>query len=510
MQAIAKKLGIAKAALQSGDASRARTIAKSVLKELEKIPANEASADIIFLAEAEANLLLGHEQQAEMALQKSVNANEKEIVSAKRLAEILVNKPERGEDLFAVLAIGEQRDPKNSFWHKLRGLYYLNVGKNEEAVLHFSDAVLLSPKDHTLLDTLGVALQHIGKFEEAIVYHAEAMKLNPNEANYVRNLGVAMNKNNMTEAAIDLFQVAIEMDPKSPEVYLNLGYALDQVKRREEAEKIYLEGIKRVPKYSPLYVNLANHYHEEGKPDKAIEFYEKALKVDPNNETASFMLKTISGDTIETAPESYVKGLFDYFSKNFEDKLVGDLLYRAPGVMHNMLAESKTLKWDDGSVKMLDLGCGTGLFGLVMRKYVGTMVGLDLSQGMLDKAHEKNIYDKLECDELARYLENLNGDEYDLMAAADVFVYIGDLDRIFELVAQKLKKPGLFTFSVERTDEPNTDYTLQTTARYAHSADYLRKLIEKHGFIIEKFELEDVRRNLGQAIPGVMCVLRKE
>ena len=51
------------------------------------------------------------------------------------------------------------------------------------------------------------------------------------------------------------------------------------------------------------------------------------------------------------------------------------------------------------NLKLLDLGCGTGLLGQTLKKKFGfvSLVGLDVSEDMLEKAKEKGVYNKLIC-----------------------------------------------------------------------------------------------------------------
>jgi predicted TPR repeat methyltransferase len=52
----------------------------------------------------------------------------------------------------------------------------------------------------------------------------------------------------------------------------------------------------------------------------------------------------------------------------------------------------------------IDLGCGTGLMGPLLRPYVGRLEGVDLSAGMVQKAKDRGCYDKLDVGELVACL----------------------------------------------------------------------------------------------------------
>ena len=89
---------------------------------------------------------------------------------------------------------------------------------------------------------------------------------------------------------------------------------------------------------------------------------------------------------------------------------------------------------------MLDLGCGTGLSGEAFRPLVDWMEGVDLSPGMIEQARRKNLYDRLDAGDLTESLDaHLRADaRFNLIVAADVFVYCADLTLIAALVADVL------------------------------------------------------------------------
>ena len=79
---------------------------------------------------------------------------------------------------------------------------------------------------------------------------------------------------------------------------------------------------------------------------------------------------------------------YDQWAKDYEAELEQDFEYRGPPVASEYFA-----KYVPKNARILDAGAGTGLVGLILAKMgYNDMVAMDLSQGMLDEAREKNVY----------------------------------------------------------------------------------------------------------------------
>src|SRR3954452_22066229 len=114
------------------------------------------------------------------------------------------------------------------------------------------------------------------------------------------------------------------------------------------------------------------------------------------------MLAACSGhDVPARASDAFIEATFDSFAASFDSKLA-KLLYRAPELV------AETLKRSDGSssrdLHVLDVGCGTGLCGSLIAPYARRLIGVDLSERMLEQARERNVYDELVKRELTAYL----------------------------------------------------------------------------------------------------------
>jgi predicted TPR repeat methyltransferase len=140
-----------------------------------------------------------------------------------------------------------------------------------------------------------------------------------------------------------------------------------------------------------------------------------------------------------------------------------------------------------------------------IRPLARTLTGVDVSENMLEKARQRQIYDHLVCCDIIEFLQTQDS-RFDLAIATDVFIYIGDLSLVFQGVRRALRENGLFCFSVESVGDG--DFVLRGTLRYAHSTGYLHGLARQHDFIVEMTAPQIIRKEVGADIHGHHVVLR--
>jgi predicted TPR repeat methyltransferase len=124
---------------------------------------------------------------------------------------------------------------------------------------------------------------------------------------------------------------------------------------------------------------------------------------------------------------------------------------------------------------------------------------------MLEKARARGVYDHLECAELVAFLEAKHR-EADLIFAADVMVYFGDLARLFEQAAASLAPKGLFAFNIETTE--TQEFTVLPSGRFAHRISYVEGLAAKD-FKVLRVEPATLRLEANRPVAGALCVLER-
>lgn len=237
----------------------------------------------------------------------------------------------------------------------------------------------------------------------------------------------------------------------------------------------------------------------------ALITWRRLLALDPGHAEARHMVAVLAGEVPEKANEAYVAALFDAFADSFDEKLVGWLDYRAPqhvaAAVRAALGEGKT------AARGIDLGCGTGLLAPELRGLVKHLDGVDLSPKMVEKARARRLYDALVVGEIVAELQK-HPAGYDLVAAADVLSYFGDLRALFEAVRAALPEDGLFVATVEKGS--GARYQVGKTGRYQHGEAYLRKRAAEAGFVVLSLDEIELRKEENKPVAGYVFALRAQ
>ena len=124
---------------------------------------------------------------------------------------------------------------------------------------------------------------------------------------------------------------------------------------------------------------------------------------------------------------------------------------------------------------------------------------------MLSHARQKHIYDLLCRADLCDPPAEIRARRYDLITAADVLIYIGDLAPAFSLVRSLMAAGGRFAFSVE-AGAGGTGYSLWPTLRYSHAPDYIQAELSVAGMRVLDSRQTVLRQDRGADVHGILYV----
>jgi predicted TPR repeat methyltransferase len=387
-----------------------------------------------------------------------------------------------------------------------RGNALRKLGRLAEALASYERALAIRSPYPEASCNRAMLLNDLGQGAAALASAEQALAARPAYADAWCARGNALQGLGRCAEALESYDRALALQPASAEIHCARGTALKRLDEPEAALCSYGRAIELRPGYATAHQYRANVLRALGRREEAIAAYRRALELGGDAGQIGFALAALgAAEAPPASPPAYVKELFDQYAGHFERHLVEVLEYRTPALLGAAL--QRTLA--PSNADTLDLGCGTGLFGPWLRAMSRTLAGVDLSPRMLDKARERGLYDSLECADIVDYLAGGPAHAWDLVAAADVFVYFGDLAGVFAQVRRALRPGGGFCFSVEAWEEDaQLDYTLLASNRYAHSLDYLRRVAEATGFELVDLTRERLRNEKDGQVMGYLVVLR--
>lgn len=482
---VGQALGQAFAHLDAGRIEMARKLAR-ILENQKPEPAGLAYLlGLIALEDGQGKRAAQHLARA---LQRTPDAPPPLLAMAR--AQIQQGRLEEGRAVYERLC--EIAPDLLAAWRELADLNFAEQNF-ANALAPLRRAVQLAPAQAVLRNNLGIAERAAGDLARAAMEFQLAVALDPAAAKPYANLaGVRRRLGQPGDAA----RHAVELAPKDAACRIEYGQSLPD----EQAIPQFQQAEKLLPKQAEPVWLRAEALARLGRAEEAAETYRRVLALDPADGFGAqlALAKLGQGAVPERAGAAHVSALYDQYAGSFDQDLLGNLDYRGPEVILDGLTRAGI----SGPLDILDAGCGTGLAGLAVKKLARRLDGIDLSEKMAEQARARGVYDQVKVGDLLA----LSG-SYDLVIAADVLIYLGDLAPVMQAARTVLRPGGHFAFTVEQGE--GEGYTLRPTGRFAHAEPYLRRLAREQGFAVTLLEPTVTRREAGAPVPGFLCLLSR-
>jgi predicted TPR repeat methyltransferase len=424
------------------------------------------------------------------------------------------------------------------------GIIEQRSGNPEAAVALYSSALAADRRNPQLTLQLGLAHFALAQIDEAERCYRVAIKLEPRMAHAHYNLGVLLQQKRDLAGACRAFEAALVHQPRFLEALNNLGNVLTALREFPRAEKCYRDAIainenfffahhglgvllieinrrgealislrtalKHNPANLDVWLELAECERQTGDLDAAQKSVDAVLTQNPHHTVANFRRALYAGEQVESIPPEFVTRMYANMSATFDEHLVNRLGYRTPALIKTALEPwlAQFVTTHATNPRVIDLGCGTGLFGVQIRASAAHLIGVDLSIDMLDAARARGIYDELIESDVTSFLNECR-DSIDLIAATDVLIYVGGLEPLFTAAATRLATGGAFAFSIETPADLVDGFRIQTTGRFAHSTRYVETLAATYSLRVIAREQTVIRSEDAHPVTGYLYVLHK-
>jgi predicted TPR repeat methyltransferase len=385
-------------------------------------------------------------------------------------------------------------EPKLDEARKLffQGVEHFEEGRLEQARSAFEASLASAPGRPSVLGNLGITLFRLGQLEEAVSVLRESTSMDPGNAEAWTCLALGYEARARWQEAVGAFERACTLSPRQAGLWFRKGQCLLRLGRVKDALLALDQTLAVAPEFADAWSARGGVLRDMNQLDDAARCFEKALAFGGDPELNGFYLASVRGTpSSPPPPRRYVESLFDDYAADFQGHVAGQLHYQGHQRLLQPLIEAKRRFH-----RALDLGCGT---------IADVLVGVDISQAMLEQARQRGIYRDLIHADLGPFLETAE-ETADLVVAADVFIYVGDLNPVFRSIRRILPPAGRFAFTVEMPAD-KMDLQLLPSLRYAHSERYIRQLAETCGFNVDEIFRAPIRYNQAQPLEGLYVYL---
>ena len=341
-------------------------------------------------------------------------------------------------------------------------------------------AVKTQPEWASAVLELALCLARQNQFREAAAEAEKAVAMAPENLRILDGAIQVAHRAGYAAMALELLPKAIALSkPEGANAYRRMQ-AHDLLSRGQagEALKVFDELVNTDPKDEASLRGRAQAAQLGGDAGRAIDDWQTLLALHPNDDSLKFHLAVAQGKPPATQPISMARALFDSMADTYDQRMVRELQYRLPKEVGDWALET----FPERKLNVLDLGCGTGLLGVCLGKTEGFIIGVDVSEKMIEQAARHGLYYRFHKVNLLDALRETPSDMYELITALDVFIYCGELGQVIADAFRVTKPGGYFVFSCERALEDEADMVLRPTNRYAHKQSHIEVLCRAAGF----------------------------
>lgn len=359
-------------------------------------------------------------------------------------------------------------------------------------------AVKLAPNWAPAAIELAGVLARQGEAERALAEARRAVILAPQALAILEPATSIANIVGDAEAASTFLDLAALAAPDKISIRMSRGYNLLERQKFDDAWRVFAALVDAEPANELALLGRGRAALGKQDRDAALADFTALQALVPSNESYAYYADIAAGRTPRSQPSAITQSTFDGYALRFDKHLVGALKYRVP----KRVAEIITARHPSLQVSVLDLGCGTGLVGVYLGKPASGLVGVDLSANMIAEAAKHNLYDRFHQVSLVDALRDSPSAEFDVITAADVFIYVGDIAQVLKDARRVLRVGGSLVFSCEATIAGEADLVLHASQRFAHSQASVQLMCEAAGFTRIEIEPFDIRNEGGVPVVG--------
>ena len=382
------------------------------------------------------------------------------------------------------------------------GNEHFNAGRLQDARASYQAALALVPGRPSVIANLGITECRLGLWAESITHLQQATEADPDHRDAWVALGLSHEALSQWKPAAQALQLGMRLGGATAQLWLSLALCQLHLERPADALESLNESLALDATLAEAWSQRGSLMRDAGRHAEAAMCFQQAITHGADETLHRFYLASVRGGdaTPPQPPRAYVETLFNEYADDFQTHLLEQLRYQAHQTLLAPLREA-----GQRYPLVLDLGCGTGLCGQLIRAQADAVDGVDLAEAMVKQSRATGAYRRVVHGDLLGFLREQT-EPADLVIAADVFIYVGALEEAFAAVRQRMRPGGCFAFSVELASG-QADLQLLPSLRYAHSPAYVERLAQAHGFRVRQTWQAPLREDQRRPVMGLYVLL---
>lgn len=383
-------------------------------------------------------------------------------------------------------------------------------GERELAAQYFDSVIARQPRYVGGHIHKGMLLMSMNLNTLAEASFARALKLDPNAEEALYGMALLNARQGHPEIAIRYAMQLIQAHPRAWRGHMLLGSFLAAQPHEQSAEEVVRQAHLLMPDNLYILQLLVGILVRKKRTKEALQRVESLLASRPDSRALQHMRAVLCGEqAAEASPSEYSAELFDGYAPRFDPHAQSVLAQKLPALLIEAAEEYFP---SAANLRLLDLGCGSGVTAAALRDITEVRVGVDVSERMLDRARASSLYKELHALDMVEFM--LASDRrFDLVTAVDVLMHSGNLKAFLQAARVVLHDSGLLAFTIEKEfidrNAPDAGYTLQPNGHYVYAPHYVRELAQAEGY--ELVAQEDVVLRSDHYVPlhGMGFIFRK-
>ena len=231
------------------------------------------------------------------------------------------------EDYIVKALKSEPANLQNSLLLSNLGTIQRYMGKNEDAIKSYTNALMITPRSVTILKNRASLYASIDSLDRAISDYSQVVALDINEEDAIYRRGlVYLQKHDTLSARCD-FETLLKINPESRNASIGFAALMKYRNYYDEAVNIYSKIIKLNERDFDAYFGRAEAYFYLGKMAKAREDIKKAIDIDDKDPLAYVLRAKIGWSQFEreSAINDFDKAVELGFPRETADKILSEL-----------------------------------------------------------------------------------------------------------------------------------------------------------------------------------------